>query len=225
MKIYWLLELAVAIIFSAIFILPQEFGGFLKLYYVSSRSMEPNIPIGSLIIASPLTFIGSPDIGDVVVYMDREMDRLVAHRVVGLCMGGYIIKGDLSSTGSCIAREDVIAKSLIALPFIGWLGIVSTLTPLIIIPLIVFLILPKGAGSLYPLSSVLSLLPTILPLRDGFPRFFGDFTGLALTIFLASGSIVLRFAERYGVMQNLVDLTYIILSIVSIMVVEVPWLW
>lgn len=211
------------VISASIFIIPPELGGFLKLYYVSSSSMEPNIPIGSLLVASPPTFITSINVGDVVVYMDRDLGRLVSHRVIGVCEGGYVIKADVGGSGTCVPRRDVVAKSIVALPFIGWLGIMSNTAPIIILILVLFMV-PSKDGSFYPISSILSLLPLLLPLREGFPRLLGPYTGIMLTVFFASGSIILRLAERERLMKGLVDLTYILLSIASLMVVEIPWL-
>lgn len=225
MKLLKLLSITVFIILAAIFMLPSELGGFLKLYYVSSSSMEPNIPIGSLIIASPITFIGLPDIGDVVIYVDKDLGRLVSHRVVGLDGDGYIIKADVGGSGTYIPRRDVIAKSLVVLPLVGWLGIISNMAPLLIIVLIaVLLVSPSKGGSFYPISSALSTLPLIFPLKPDLPRLFGAYTNIALTGFLASGSIILYIAERGGFRGGLVDLTYILLSIAAVMVVEIPWL-
>lgn len=206
-------------------ILPPEFGGFIKLYYVSSGSMEPNIPIGSLLVTLPRSFTNI-ELGDVVVYLDRGLGRLVAHRVVGFEGDGYIIKADAGGSPCHVLREDVLGRVFIAIPFIGWLGIFSSLAPLAIL-VILAAILSPGSGSLYPVSSASSIIPLILPLREEFPRFLGGYTSMFLALFFTSSSIILYFLERgaSGLLRDMVNLAYMLTSLASVSVVEVPQIW
>jgi hypothetical protein len=55
--------------------------------------MHPFIRDGDVITVSPLGE-GSPGLGDVVAFVQREIERLVVHRVIRIKANAYFMKGD-----------------------------------------------------------------------------------------------------------------------------------
>ena len=102
-----------------------SFGGF-RCYTVLSGSMEPEYPVGSLIIVKPIK--KAPGYGDVITF--RKGDMIVTHRITEvfteeentkrIC---YRTKGDANNTDDegLVKEEDVIGIPVGKIPCVGYL--------------------------------------------------------------------------------------------------------
>ena len=98
--------------------LPRVFG--FRVYEVISGSMEPEIPVGSVLYVKP-TDLKSIEEGDVIAY--QNVDEVVAHRVVynrsGL--GEFVTKGDANNVEDRepVSYDAVVGKVELHLPWFG----------------------------------------------------------------------------------------------------------
>lgn len=210
---------------ALIALLPEGLGGLLGYYYVTSRSMEPLIPLGSLIITHP-PWLRPPRIGDVVVYRSERIG-LISHRLVGVEGGEYIVQADAGGYVERVKPESVVGVAVLVIPFLGWVGIsalISPLFPLAVAALLVAALIPGGPSrSLYPLSAGLSLLPSILPLNPAV-SFLGPFSGYAYTALFLLGSASAYYADKRRYAPRwYTELVLTIIAITSVMVVRAPW--
>jgi len=71
-------------------------------------SMYPFIKDGDVITVSPLAK-DSPRLGNVVAFVQREMEKLVVHRVIRIGANSYFMKGDDTQAGdSPVPKENVL---------------------------------------------------------------------------------------------------------------------
>jgi signal peptidase len=149
-------------------------GTDLPFAVVSSGSMEPNIPTGSLIFiqkVNPADIVaGPPLIGDVVVYKlpdttitnyliaDKYDPAPISHRVISktLINGTYyfVTKGDANSfpdntyPNGLVPQDAIIGKIVWHVPYLGypflWIQNPFVLVTVVII-LIIIIIIPMGA--------------------------------------------------------------------------------
>ncbi len=108
-----LLGLAVTVPFGQTSILGDE---FFKVLIVRSGSMEPTIPVGSLIVAQKQNQYG---VGEIVTF--KAGGEFVTHRIVAHKAGQYTTQGDANaSLDSPILPSSVIGKVSFALPYAGY---------------------------------------------------------------------------------------------------------
>jgi signal peptidase len=90
--------------------------GRTKLLVVQTGSMEPTIPIGSLVVTRPAS---SYAVGDVVTY--RLGKNYVTHRVVEIVNGAYRTKGDANNSpdGNLVLPSTIVGKLFVSLPHVG----------------------------------------------------------------------------------------------------------
>ena len=88
---------------------------------VSSGSMEPAIPTGSLCIISTRYDYDSIQEGDVVVYYNQREGVPVVHRVVAVLGEGLVTKGDVNLTddGVLLQEPDLMGVYLWHVPSLG----------------------------------------------------------------------------------------------------------
>lgn len=110
-------------VFAIILIAPRLLG--CQTMAVLSGSMEPGIPVGSIVItkeADP----ASIEIGDVITYR-LSGNTMVTHRVVDNdnSAGQLITKGDANETpdASPVAYSDMVGKVAMHFPLLGYLSI------------------------------------------------------------------------------------------------------
>lgn len=90
---------------------------------VRSGSMEPNIPVGAVVVVKP-TENDKYNIGDVISFR-RDANTVVTHRIVGMenMKRGvsYLTKGDANEEPDewKVKEQDIIGKSFIILPEVG----------------------------------------------------------------------------------------------------------
>jgi len=111
-------------------------------YYepVYTGSMEPAIPVGSIVVIKPV----NPEtlkIGDIICFkVETEHPKTVTHRIIGITSQGFKTKGDANEDPDTwiVKKQDIIGKVVAIIPYIGYLGyFVRTpigFTILIIIP-------------------------------------------------------------------------------------------
>lgn len=163
---FWYLSSTIATIIVAVFALLLvclRIFGF-KMFTVTSGSMEPNYPVGSLLYTTPV----DPETlekGDVITFMNNET-TVVTHRIEevvretstnGTETLKFRTKGDANSVadGKLVHYKNVVGKPVVMIPYLGYVAyylqrppglyislIVCTfLVTLIIIP---YIIKPKG---------------------------------------------------------------------------------
>ena len=110
--------IAVILILCMIAFLPKVLG--YGTYSVTSGSMEPEIPVGSLVLAAP-TEAASLESGDIISFY--EGDTVVTHRVVSNDTSAQeiITRGDANNMDDFapIPYSNVIGKVSIHIPYLG----------------------------------------------------------------------------------------------------------
>jgi signal peptidase len=106
-------------------------------YTVLTRSMEPGLPPGTLLVVRPVA-ADSLHVGDVVTYQLRSgKPDVVTHRIVRVEASSdgtkrYITRGDANAVAdaSPFRAEQVRGRVWYAVPAVGWLAIVKNSTSL-----------------------------------------------------------------------------------------------
>lgn len=119
---WWATLVAVFGVLVAAPVLSQATPG--GVYVVASDSMEPTIPVGSLVVATP----GQPQVGDVVVY-EAVNGAPHVHRVVDVDRSGesptYTTRGDNNAASDSYVVESEQIRGVVQfhLPYMGgfWL--------------------------------------------------------------------------------------------------------
>ncbi|MEM0262147.1 MAG: signal peptidase I [Nitrososphaerota archaeon] len=180
----------------------------LRIYRIVSPSMEPSLPVGSLIIVSLTEPI---EVGDIVAYELEVSGRsyTLVHRVVDIRDNVYLIKADVddSSLGEIVKAENIIGKVVLAIPFLGYLAGVIIAVPAIII--LIPLIAKKG-GVGFPVAAFTSFLPSILPLQ-GMALSIGR---IPFTLLMVSAVIIGRIIELKE--KDMAEIIYTLVAAVSI---------
>lgn len=84
------------------------------LFYIKTGSMEPALPIGSIVVVDPAA---EPEIGDIFAY--RVGTMVVIHRMIARDGDNYTFKGDANASPdiSPVADEQILGKVIIKLTF------------------------------------------------------------------------------------------------------------
>ncbi|MDY0235906.1 MAG: signal peptidase I [Gudongella sp.] len=100
---------------------PSLFGN--RLYVVDSGSMEPTMPVNSLIIVNERT----PDqinLGDILTYYGADSKTRVTHRVIEIGPNNdyFITQGDANNVEDAmpVERENVIGIVAVTIPLVGY---------------------------------------------------------------------------------------------------------
>ncbi|MBO1741750.1 signal peptidase I [Leifsonia sp. TF02-11] len=125
-------------------------------YTVLTRSMEPGLPPGTLLVVRP-TAHDSLHVGDVVTYqLHSGKPDVVTHRIVRVEASSdgtkrYITQGDANAVAdaSPVRAEQVRGRVWYAIPAVGWLAVVKNSTSLQ--PWLI------GVGALLVLYSLISI--------------------------------------------------------------------
>jgi signal peptidase len=125
-----LAKIAVLVVIAALFIVflvfyrPVSLWGDTHYEPVFTGSMEPAIPVGSIVViksANPETLT----IGDVICFkIESESLTTVTHRIINITNEGFITKGDANEDPDTwtVKKENVIGKVTTTIPYIGYLG-------------------------------------------------------------------------------------------------------
>lgn len=116
-----------------------SFFGGIRSFVVQTGSMEPQIPVGSLIYVVPQS---EYRVGDIVTFKRGEM--AVTHRIVGVQDLGYETKGDANpaADSQLVRKTDIYGRNQLLVPEIGKLiNFLKTLPGfmlLVVLPTLVF---------------------------------------------------------------------------------------
>ena len=90
--------------------------GPMKVLVVQTGSMEPTIPVGSLVITRTASDYQT---GDVITY--KQGGNFVTHRIAGVTSAGYQTKGDANNAadGNLVTKPAIAGKLLVSLPHVG----------------------------------------------------------------------------------------------------------
>lgn len=107
----------------------------IKPVVVVSGSMEPEIPVGSLVFIDQRD--QSVDPGDVIAYrIGDTMDTIIVHRVVDQNNDGmYITKGDSNDTAdpASVTKQQIVGKEIFCVPKAGKVRFICSKAGLLII--------------------------------------------------------------------------------------------
>lgn len=107
----------------------------IKSVVVVSGSMEPEIPVGSLVFIDQRD--QSVDPGDVIAYrIGDTMDTIIVHRVVDQNNDGtYITKGDCNDTAdpASVTKQQIVGKEIFCVPKAGKFRFICSKAGLLII--------------------------------------------------------------------------------------------
>ena len=199
-------------LFSFFLLAVQSLPGLMVLHVVSG-SMEPNVPLGSLVL---LRRGEPPSIGDVAAYVLEVQGRryVLLHRVTGISSDGrYVFSADAdpSSGITLVEPEKVLGRMLVAIPYLGYLAPYASLVMGL---LIVQLLVPKKVrapsnipadpGILRYLPAFLLPLSFLLPVK-GLPALLGPLF-LAVTLPVYAATLLLERQVQYS------DLVYALLA-------------
>ena len=97
---------------------PLKLGGQSAYIIVTGNSMEPGFHLGELVIVQPQL---DYQVGDIVVYRNPQLKAYVFHRIIGVKLDRFILKGDNNSwTDSYLpARGEVVGKLWLHIPTLG----------------------------------------------------------------------------------------------------------
>jgi len=119
--------IALIVIFFTIFLVfyrPVQFFGDTRYEPVYTGSMEPAIPVGSIVVIKP----ANPEtlkINDIICFkIESESATTVTHRIVNITSEGFITKGDANEDPDTwiVRKENVVGKVIAVIPYIGYLG-------------------------------------------------------------------------------------------------------
>lgn len=93
----------------------------ISAYVITSGSMQPSIPVGSIVIAQSEN---SYNVGDIVTFKPTEnKDHNVTHRIVGYEGNMFITKGDANQDADLgrIESSQIAGKKVLTIPYLGYL--------------------------------------------------------------------------------------------------------
>jgi signal peptidase len=123
-KIAAITIIAAFLMFFLVFYRPVSLWGDTRYEPVYTGSMEPAIPVGSIVVIKP----ADPEtlkVGDIICFkIESESATTVTHRIINITSQGFITKGDANEDPDqwIVAKENVIGKVIAVIPYIGYLG-------------------------------------------------------------------------------------------------------
>jgi len=117
----------------------------LRSFVVLTGSMEPTIPVGSIVVTQ-IKDLYLP--GDIVTYTHE--DKKVTHRIIGTNQNGYVTKGDANNTNDSfpVFKKDIVGRDILLIPSIG--------------SIIKYLRTPIGFGSLIVIPGIIVICSELL---------------------------------------------------------------
>jgi len=123
-KIATIISIATIIAIFLLFYRPVSLAGDTLYEPVYTGSMEPAIPVGSVVVIKPV----DPEnlkIGDIICFkLSESAITSVTHRIFNITDEGFITKGDANNAPDqwIVKKENVIGKAIFTIPFIGYIG-------------------------------------------------------------------------------------------------------
>ena len=99
---------------------PSYLGGDAQFIVVNGQSMLPTFDPNSLAITKKAP---SYDVGDIVVYKDDELHKLVIHRIIAYGDDGFQFKGDNNRypDHAIVKPDHLVGKVIFVTPYVGYL--------------------------------------------------------------------------------------------------------
>ncbi|MGB9960139.1 MAG: signal peptidase I [Candidatus Bathyarchaeales archaeon] len=123
-KIALLALIATFLIIFLVFYRPVALLGDTRYEPVYTGSMEPAIPVGSIVVIKPAV----PEtltVGDIICFkIEAESPTTVTHRIIDVTNEGFKTKGDANEDPDpwTVKKQDVVGKVIAVIPYIGYLG-------------------------------------------------------------------------------------------------------
>ena len=94
-----------------------------ELYTVITGSMEPNVPVGSLVFVKDVDPVEVQEKDVIAFYGGKDSNAIITHRVVEnrVFMGDFITKGDANSDNDMnpVEYEELIGRVELSVPYVG----------------------------------------------------------------------------------------------------------
>ena len=121
-KVTILITIATIIAIFLLFYRPVSLGGDTRYEPVFTGSMEPALPVGSVVVIKPV----DPETlkeGDIICFKLSEPTS-ITHRIINTTDQGFITKGDANEDPDTwiVKKENVIGKVISTIPYIGYIG-------------------------------------------------------------------------------------------------------
>lgn len=116
--------IAAFLIIFLIFYRPVALWGDTHYEPVFTGSMEPAIPVGSIVVikpANPKTL----KVGDIICFkIKSESATTVTHRIINITSEGFRTKGDANEDPDqwIVKKQNVIGKAIFTIPYVGYIG-------------------------------------------------------------------------------------------------------
>ena len=155
-----LIVIAILAIVFLVFYRPVSLLGDTLYEPVYTGSMEPALPVGSVVVIKPV----NPEtlkIGDIICFKLSEPTTTVTHRLFNITSEGFITKGDANEDPDqwTVKKENVMGKAVFTIPFIGYIGYFVR-TP---IGLILLIVLPASLIIILEIRSIIKELKNKKP--------------------------------------------------------------
>jgi signal peptidase I len=97
---------------------PTQLGGQVSYVIVDGTSMQPNFHLGDLVLVRTES---TYQVGDAVTYWNAELGTFVFHRIVGLNLDHFILKGDNNSWNDTYqpTQSEIVGKLWVHIPELG----------------------------------------------------------------------------------------------------------
>jgi signal peptidase len=121
-KITLIITIATITTIFLLFYRPVSLAGDTRYEPVFTGSMEPAIPVGSVVVIKPV----DPEtlkIGDIICFKLSEPTS-ITHRIINITNEGFTTKGDANEDPDqwAVKKENIIGKAILTIPYIGYLG-------------------------------------------------------------------------------------------------------
>ena len=116
--------IAILLTIFLVFYRPVSLWGDTRYEPVYTGSMEPAIPVGSVVVIKPV----DPEtlkIGNIICFkIESKSPTTVTHRIIGITAEGFITKGDANEDPDTwtVKKENVIGKVISIIPYVGYIG-------------------------------------------------------------------------------------------------------
>ena len=100
------------VLIIAVIIYAESLFGPVRPMIVMSRSMEPVLRTGTIIIGRKVDDKTTLQVGDVCTYKPYEESYTVTHRIEGISPDGYVFKGDNNKTcdPAQVVRDQILYR-------------------------------------------------------------------------------------------------------------------
>ena len=142
-NLIWILTMCLFIVLT-VFSVVQRVSGTLQpmfmgwgIAFVKTGSMEPTIPVGSMVLIHEQN---SYSCGDIVIYPHESGNFTVTHRIIYMNDGLVVTRGDANKTADpSFLEEQIIGKIILWIPYVGY-AFAALKNPIILISVLGFFV-------------------------------------------------------------------------------------